>query len=347
MKKNLLFLIIVLILIPFHSTLEAHSGRTDSSGGHNCSAKSIAKGLCTDYHYHNGGGSSSSGSSSSSSSNIPKEPSGPTLEEIEAQDKTKGEEDGYSVGVDDGYNGAKENETIDTSSNAYQEGYSVGYNKGFEEGKKNLNSEKEKAYDAGYDAAIEGLKEAKHSENDLVQASYKEGYEKATAEIEAAKKEEYYTTGYEDGKVDVNNEPKDTKTIFIESYNKGYEKGQKELKDQYIKLGYEAAFTTLEYKKPDLEKEKYINWYKDGFNSNEEIDKIKDEAYKLGLNGDVYDLPKEYEKSEVIFSHHFEIGQKEYEVEKKENTQQTTFGLSVIFLGWLARRFYVARKIIS
>jgi hypothetical protein len=29
-----------------------HSGRTDSSGGHNCSDKSIRKGLCTGYHYH-------------------------------------------------------------------------------------------------------------------------------------------------------------------------------------------------------------------------------------------------------------------------------------------------------
>ena len=31
---------------------EAHSGRTDSNGGHNCSDKSKRKGLCTGYHYH-------------------------------------------------------------------------------------------------------------------------------------------------------------------------------------------------------------------------------------------------------------------------------------------------------
>lgn len=37
------------------TSVSAHSGRTDSSGGHNCSAKSIAKGLCSGYHYHNGG----------------------------------------------------------------------------------------------------------------------------------------------------------------------------------------------------------------------------------------------------------------------------------------------------
>ena len=37
------------------STQLAHSGRTDQFGGHNCSAKSIQKGLCSGYHYHNGG----------------------------------------------------------------------------------------------------------------------------------------------------------------------------------------------------------------------------------------------------------------------------------------------------
>jgi hypothetical protein len=29
-----------------------HSGRTDAYGGHNCSQKSINKGLCSGYHYH-------------------------------------------------------------------------------------------------------------------------------------------------------------------------------------------------------------------------------------------------------------------------------------------------------
>lgn len=38
----------------------AHSGRTDSRGGHNCSAKSINKGLCSGYHYHSGSESNKS-----------------------------------------------------------------------------------------------------------------------------------------------------------------------------------------------------------------------------------------------------------------------------------------------
>ena len=43
----------VLIFVVSMTTVSfAHSGGTDSSGGHNCSAKSQQKGLCSGYHYH-------------------------------------------------------------------------------------------------------------------------------------------------------------------------------------------------------------------------------------------------------------------------------------------------------
>jgi hypothetical protein len=53
MKNALLIISIFLLTV---SQASAHSGRTDKNGGHNCSAASIKKGLCTGYHYHNGGG---------------------------------------------------------------------------------------------------------------------------------------------------------------------------------------------------------------------------------------------------------------------------------------------------
>lgn len=47
------FIFSSLILILFlPNDLSAHSGRLDSNCGHNCSAESIRKGLCTSYHYH-------------------------------------------------------------------------------------------------------------------------------------------------------------------------------------------------------------------------------------------------------------------------------------------------------
>ena len=48
MNKIILVLTVLLISAPSFG----HSGRTDSSGGHNCSQKSQDKGLCTGYHYH-------------------------------------------------------------------------------------------------------------------------------------------------------------------------------------------------------------------------------------------------------------------------------------------------------
>jgi hypothetical protein len=61
--------IAVTLSLMFGSMAFAHSGRTDASGGHNCSAKSISKGLCSGYHYHNGGSSNSGSTSSAGQSN--------------------------------------------------------------------------------------------------------------------------------------------------------------------------------------------------------------------------------------------------------------------------------------
>ena len=45
-------LVALIIIVSVNTISFAHSGRTDSSGGHNCSAKSKQKGLCSGYHYH-------------------------------------------------------------------------------------------------------------------------------------------------------------------------------------------------------------------------------------------------------------------------------------------------------
>ena len=45
-------IITLLSLLVISTSALSHSGRTDSSGGHKCSQKSINKGLCTGYHYH-------------------------------------------------------------------------------------------------------------------------------------------------------------------------------------------------------------------------------------------------------------------------------------------------------
>ena len=51
--KHLMTVSLILVMASLTSYSSAHSGRTDSNGGHNCSQKSINKGLCSGYHYHN------------------------------------------------------------------------------------------------------------------------------------------------------------------------------------------------------------------------------------------------------------------------------------------------------
>ncbi|MBM7605589.1 hypothetical protein JOC75_003612 [Metabacillus crassostreae] len=401
-------IITLIFSIVFGSSVYAHSGRTDSSGGHNCSEKSQAKGLCSGYHSHNGGGDSSSGESSSSSSTtsnqsldkdcsdfstyeevvdywnskgysktndpekldgwgnvvddgIPCEaPSGydtsningsdAQLAKVQAEkDVVNGEKDGYTAGVNDGSNGDEQITEVD-GSDAYVDGYTTGYQKGYAEGLKKFETEKSNAIEAGQTL---GRKQDKlevpenYQKNEQLKKSFEEGFSKAVATRDEGKKKEYEEIGYKNGLEDKLEEPKDVKEIYFEAYNAGFEKGQTELQNKYMQEGYESAFSTLEYKAPDFENEKYVNWYKKGFNSNKEIKKIQDAGYKIGVSGEKYSIPKTYIKSEVIYKHYYEKGYKEYEIEKKEDTATTTGVIGVAILGWLARRFYVAKKMVA
>lgn len=51
MRKIIISALAILVI---SSQAYAHGGGTDQYGGHNCSQKSIDKGLCYGYHYHNG-----------------------------------------------------------------------------------------------------------------------------------------------------------------------------------------------------------------------------------------------------------------------------------------------------
>ncbi|PJO42133.1 copper amine oxidase N-terminal domain-containing protein [Lysinibacillus xylanilyticus] len=55
MKKLVLFITMLSLFMATSLTADAHPGRLDSNGGHNCSPKSQEKGLCSGYHYHNKG----------------------------------------------------------------------------------------------------------------------------------------------------------------------------------------------------------------------------------------------------------------------------------------------------
>jgi hypothetical protein len=405
MQKKIGFITLLFIFL-FGAVVNAHSGRTDSSGGHNCSPKSQSKGLCSGYHYHNGGGSTSSGSTSSGSTSpavssdkdctdfatydemvtywnskgysatydpenldgwgngqvddgIPCEaPSGYDRTKInnspeqvqykqDQQDLASGEQQGFAHGLKDGYAEVTNNNVATTGSDAFKQGYATGYNKGYDEGKAKIEAEKATATHEGY--ALGQIQDniaipANYESHPGLTSSFEEGFNKAVTERVEAKKVELHTLGYNDGKKDGYSPPTDVEEIYIKSYQEGYDKAQTELKEEYQKQGYEAAFTLVAYKAPKLSNEKFVDWYKEGFESNKEVIKIKDAALALGQEGEELSIPSEYKKAESLFKHYYDEGYKEYE-EKRNNMMQA--GASVLFLigaGWAGRRFYVSRK---
>lgn len=67
MKKKLVSFVVSLAILSMPLTVQAHPGRTDSSGGHYVRTAGWGYPVGS-YHYHNGGGSSSSSGGSSSGS---------------------------------------------------------------------------------------------------------------------------------------------------------------------------------------------------------------------------------------------------------------------------------------
>lgn len=407
--KKAIFLLFILLLFPFLSNVDAHSGRTDSNGGHNCSEKSQAKGLCTGYHYHNGGGDSSNDSSSSSTSTSSNQPGDKNCtdfatydevvdywnskgysktndpenldgwgnvvddgipceapgdydttkihgspEQIAQQaakkDNAIGEKDGNSIGYEDGYKGKEENAKATDGSEAYKSGYNIGYLKGFEEGNAKIESEKSVAEKEGYalgkkEDMIEMLPGYKN--NKLLMNSFTVGFNRAVTERDKKKEDELNVLGYEDGLNDKNKEPKDVKESYLKAYQEGFSKGLDELKESYIDKGYQDAFIMLEYKKPDMNNDKYITWYQEGFEANTEVKKIKDMAYNMGLEGQALSIPDKYIESEEIMNHYYRIGAEEYKEQIRENSILSATVIGLMVLLWLSRRFYIVRKMVA
>lgn len=153
--KNLITFTLLTAFLMTPLTTNAHSGRTDSNGGHKDNKNVSGLGP---YHYHCGGypahlhtngvcpynssASTSSNSSTSSSNNTVSEAQ--KAAELEAQkiENAKNEErtKGYNQGYEDGYNEKDNNPSSYQSS--YQSNFNEGYNEGFKKGSETIENEK-------------------------------------------------------------------------------------------------------------------------------------------------------------------------------------------------------------
>lgn len=86
--------------------------------------------------------------------------------------------------------------------------------------------------------------------------------------------------------------------------------------------------------------------YDDGLQLGEKMNRIALAGYELGKSGAEYKLPTKYQKSKNIFQYYYNKGLKEYKFEKKNHIKIANAGAGLLFLIWLCRRFYVAKKMI-
>lgn len=337
MFKSKKYAMITLILIVSMSSFSnAHSGRTDASGGHRDNKNKSGLG---NYHYHCGGhpahlhtngcphkNSNSVTNTTTSASQSSTSSSKTTQISIE-NDKKKARTSGYSQGYKDGYN----NDALDTSSysGSYNEEYNERYKNGYDQGRKKLDEEVETVKQSGYNIGMAGSLLNNTYTNKILSEAYEEGYKKGFSEYKEAKIEEYTLKGkndsYEDR--DMIKFPDDTEEEFKNAYIQSYNNIQEELRNKYYVLGFSSAIKGEKYKSIDEDNKKYIGWFKNGYDSGiSSLEEELEKAYDLGYEGEDLDISEDMDLAKDVINESYVKGVSD----KKHETNSGMFGLGGI-----------------
>lgn len=253
---KLITLTIILAITSNSLTSFAHSGRTDSNGGHKDNKNVSGLG---NYHYHHGmeahlhpNGVCPYSDDSSSTSNSA------------AQDKAYAEQIEKDKGYDQGYNDAvseKSNNSSSSNSN-FSEGYSLGYSKGVQVLEDEKISVKENATAQGYNSGYLGNSNestsylGKHKSVYTIQydSSYKEGLDKRNIEITDAKAAGA-SLGLKDGYNKINRESFDYTGNYIDAFTDGYKssyiEGEENLNSDILKYSNDSYISAFKNEKLD------------------------------------------------------------------------------------------------
>lgn len=340
-----LFAFLFLFTIMFSNSVSAHSGRTDASGGHNCSQKSINKGLCTGYHYHNGGSSAGSSSGGSRPSYNPKV--------YYDQGYNQGYKDGYAAG----YKKAQSLPSTNNSNADYTQGFQVGYNKGYEEGKGKIAKEEAEAKDKtdGHNqGTTDGTKVFNEGggvssftypagSSDIYIAAYKPAFQTSW---ELAKNiKEAYDNGKELGlqqddiTIPAIYATDQLKAEFEKGHTDGVTERDNKEKERYSKDGYSLGYDTQELAVPvDVKKDIYIEAYKEGYNQGL-ADREKEanaEGYKSAFKFMNYKESEKYKNNDKLLGWYkdgYESNKLAKEIKEKAKS-----------LGKEADKYYIPKK---
>lgn len=331
MKKRFVVLASALMIIAQPFVADAHSGRTDSSGGHRDNKNKSGLGS---YHYHcggypahlhtngcpyTGGGSSESSSSSQGGSNSNSQsnnsskvqvPSGPSRQSIIEKGSNEGYNDGYNMrdSREYSYSGSYESD--------YQEAYREAFDKGEEKVKKEESEAREKGYNDGKSNNYDNV-----YVQETVVKSYKENFDKGNKEYKDEKIAEYRVLG----KNDCENNIKDRNfesgvdSEFIDAYKASYEDTYTNIKNEEHKaIGYKNGIINKYNNKIDS---KYKASYDEGFNIGaDERSKVLEDSFNQGYEGEALKFDEKFNpiKSEI---------EKQYNEGEKESKKDLAMGL--------------------
>jgi len=341
--KKWLVLIIILICCSVSINAYAHSGRTDSSGGHNCSAKSVAKGLCTGYHFHNGGGSSTPPKSTNSTPTPAPKEQKPVYNPQVHYDK--GYDAGFSKGREIGYKkGEKDMESTDSNED-FTKGWTAGFKAGYAEGlsKKEVEEKQEKdkkdgaskGKEDGFTAYKDGKEKKaytyKEGSSDVYKKAYQAAFIISWEEVESEENcfEEGYNQGLKQDEV-VISESCDQETLRTK-FEEGHEKGVKERDEKEIDkltkqgetLGYEVAELIIP---KEATKESYKVAFEKGYDQGmvkREVE-VKKEGYDSAFKH--MDFVNEVYTDNEVLSAWYEEGYAENEIAAKIKNQAQSLG---------------------
>ncbi|WP_346897441.1 YHYH domain-containing protein [Clostridium sp. UBA7503] len=302
-KKIKRIVCILVVLLSLSQTSYAHSGRTDSNGGHKDNKNASGLG---GYHYHHGlgphlhpGGVCELVGGGDNNTPVSSPKGGRDNSTAVSQPKSY-----YDDGYNDGYAGKESN-----SSSKSKKGYSSGYNDGVNK----LKSEKDQAYNTGYDDGREGKNSSESSQGEKLKKSYSDGYTKGRNEYIENNKEIYKNYGIEDAAA-----TKEKRTLenslgqaIVESYNKAYDEKIQEIKNEYNEHGYKYYLGKEEYKIQNFESNKLEYWFKEGYDKAEaDMKEAIKVAYDKGVNGEKIELKEEYGNYSQEINESYTLGNK-------------------------------------
>ena len=325
-KKITKTIIALLIAMPLTTQLTfAHSGRTDSNGGHRDNKNVSGLGY---YHYHCGGNpahlhdsgvcpySGTSSSSSSSSNNS----STSSQQYVIAAAKKEAADSGYNAGYVAGCNGQEFN---DTNSSTYSTEYKSGYSNGYEKGKSELETKVNNAYNEGYEL---GYKCKVGNNTYTVQAikdSYSKGYNEGKRVYIEENINKYIQYGEEDAynfamRTFDDNVPSELKLKYTTSYNNKTD----ELKKIAYDEGYVQALKCNDSDSSRFNNEEEIDSYNEGyFIGTSDLETEKSIAYESGYTEKGYSVSEKFSIAEEVIMTSYKDGEEELRLERKKKSQ--------------------------